>query len=232
MEDKNIIYFYKDWFYLTEDLDIMQKGYVWDWLVNYINDLHPAFPSDVSSKAVCVVLKGILKRDLAKWLATSKRRSEAGKKGMAVRWDKEEITENNNDNKNNNVINDITKIANDNKNNKHNYKDIDIDMDKDIDKVIEKDIDISTEEKNIKKENDSIYTLEKFLEVLEQFYGRQIPPKYCDIATKLYEEFGYDDSMREIAIQNEMGFKAIETAYNSLKRNDGSSWLKQIKREL
>ena len=102
----------------------------------------------------------------------------------------------------------------------------------DIEKDIEREKDIDIEEKNIKKENDNIYSLKKFLEVLEEYFGGIIPPKYCDIATKLYEEFGYDDSMREIAIQNEMGFKAIETAYNSLKRNDGSSWLKQIKREL
>ena len=109
---------------------------------------------------------------------------------------------------------------------------VNLTLEKEIEKDIELDIDIEKEKNIIKKENDSIYTLEKFLEVLEQFYGRQIPPKYCDIATKLYEEFGYDDSMREIAIQNEMGFKAIESAYKSLKFNEGSAWLKQKKREL
>ena len=82
MKNKNIIYFYRDWIYLTEELSTIQKGYVWDWFTRYINDLEPSFPTDEASKGVCIVLKGILKRDLAKWNAEFTRRSEAGKKGM------------------------------------------------------------------------------------------------------------------------------------------------------
>ena len=52
-----------------------------------------------------------LDRDRDKWEGTKNKRSEAGKKGMANRWNNknnEVITE---DNKNNNVINDITRIT-------------------------------------------------------------------------------------------------------------------------
>lgn len=55
-----------------------------------------------------------LDRDRDKWEGTKNKRSEAGKKGMANRWNNknnEVITE---DNKNNNIINDITRY---NKNN-------------------------------------------------------------------------------------------------------------------
>ena len=59
-------------------------------------------------------IKAQLDRDRDKWEGTKNKRSEAGKKGMANRWNNknnEVITE---DNKNNNVINDITRY---NKNN-------------------------------------------------------------------------------------------------------------------
>lgn len=59
-------------------------------------------------------IKAQLDRDRDKWEGTKNKRSEAGKKGMANRWNNknnEVITE---DNKNNNVIDDITRY---NKNN-------------------------------------------------------------------------------------------------------------------
>lgn len=58
-------------------------------------------------------IKAQLDRDREKWNDEKTKRSHAGKKGMAKRWQKDnkEVT---NDNKNNNVINVIT---NDNKNN-------------------------------------------------------------------------------------------------------------------
>jgi tRNA-dihydrouridine synthase len=59
-------------------------------------------------------IKAQLDRDREKWEDKKNKRSEAGKKGMANRWNNKNnnvITE---DNKNNNVINDITR---DNKNN-------------------------------------------------------------------------------------------------------------------
>ena len=54
-------------------------------------------------------IKAQLDRDRDKWEGTKNKRSKAGKKGMANRWNNknnEVITE---DNKNNNVINDITR---------------------------------------------------------------------------------------------------------------------------
>ena len=220
MKNKNIIYFYRDWIYLTEELSTIQKGYVWDWFTRYINDLEPSFPTDEASKGVCIVLKGILKRDLAKWNAESTRRSEAGKKGMEKRWQQsEEIT---NDNKNNNVINvipSITQITSDNKNNNVN----DIDIVKDIDIDIKKE-----EEKNI-------YTLTKFLEELQMLLGYAITGKNGDVACKLYEEYGYKTAMYEIKKnidkKSPIGY-TYQVLLNQKPQADesGSEWLDNLKK--
>ena len=59
---------------------------------------------------VITPIKVALDKNDEKWKEAKRKRSEAGKKGMASRWNNQEnnIT---NDNKNNNVINDITKIT-------------------------------------------------------------------------------------------------------------------------
>lgn len=57
-------------------------------------------------------IKAQLDRDREKWNKKRQKRSEAGKRGMAKRWQKEEQEDNNvitEDNKDNNVINDITR---------------------------------------------------------------------------------------------------------------------------
>ena len=51
-------------------------------------------------------IKTQLDRDREKWKEEKQKRSEAGKRGMAKRWNNNTITE---DNKNNNVKNDITR---------------------------------------------------------------------------------------------------------------------------
>ena len=109
-EGKKSFIAYCEWYELIDDLEDDEAGKVCKWLFRYVNDKQPDFPSEKHLKVICKVMKSQLKTDLVKWEDERLKRSEAGKKGMAVRWQKDNnvIT---NDNKNNSVINDITKIT-------------------------------------------------------------------------------------------------------------------------
>ena len=100
---------------------------------------------------VGIVFSGIeaqLKRDKEKYEQTCKKRAEAGKRGMAIRWGKtEDITDDNNG------YQTITKITDiDKDNDKEKEKDSDIEKDNDNDKEIDNDNDKEKDKDNDKEQ--------------------------------------------------------------------------------
>ena len=69
---------------------------------------------------------------------------------------------------------------------------LDIEKEKDIE------IDIDKEKNILKKEKDEINTLQKFLEEIEMMMGRTITGKNCDLACKMFEDYGYEKSINAI----------------------------------
>jgi len=120
MEGKKSFIVYTSWYDFLEDLSNEQKGMWLDWMMRYTNDewdnKEIVYPTDPMVKMACKMVKDTLKRDLDSWKEQKAKRSEAGKKGMAIRWHSNDIA---NDNttitKDNSVINannkDITKIT-------------------------------------------------------------------------------------------------------------------------
>jgi len=106
-ENKKSVLLYCDIIHTVEQLDDSDAGLLFKHYLRYINDQNPEPPS----KLVQIVFEPIkqnLKRDLLKWESTISQRSDAGKKGMAKRWNNTVITPITNDNT---VITPITKIT-------------------------------------------------------------------------------------------------------------------------
>lgn len=158
MEGKNIIYFYRDWWDFLEDLDMQQRGEWITYVMQYVNDLSPVLPNDKQVMSICKITRNQLKRDLEDWKKSIEKKSEAGKKGMASRWGKEIIT-----NDNNVITSDNNVITTNN--------DKDIVKDKEKDKVIDKDKDIDKDISNIDacvcEEELHIETLKQLQEMIE-----------------------------------------------------------------
>ena len=117
-DNKKSFLLYCDLLHTVKKLNDEQAGKLFKHVLEYVNDLNPE-TEDIITDLCFEPIKQSLKRDLRKYESTCKKRSDAGKKGMAKRWGK--------DNKDNKCYKPITNIT-----------DIDIDIDKDNDK--EKDI--------------------------------------------------------------------------------------------
>ncbi len=115
-DNKKSFLLYCDLLHTVKKLNDEQAGKLFKHVLEYVNDLNPE-TEDIITDLCFEPIKQSLKRDLRKYESTCKKRSEAGKKGMAKRWSK--------DNKDNKCYKPITNIT-------------DIDSDKDNDK--EKDI--------------------------------------------------------------------------------------------
>ena len=96
-ENKKAVLLYCDIIHTVEELSDEEAGRLFKHYLRYINDKNPVAP-DKLTRLMFEPIKQHLKRDLQKWEEKREARSEAGKKGMAKRWD-------------NNVINPITKIT-------------------------------------------------------------------------------------------------------------------------
>lgn len=101
-ENKKSVLLYCDIIHTVEQLDDADAGLLFKHYLRYINDQNPEPPSKLI-KIVFEPIKQNLKRDLKTWKLKIKKRSDAGKKGMASRWDN--ITNDNN------VIKPITNIT-------------------------------------------------------------------------------------------------------------------------
>ena len=187
-EGKVRFYVYTEWKQILDDFNTEQKALWLDWLFDYVNDNNPLFPDDPLVKMFCKITKTQLKKDLQSWEDERQKRSEAGKKGMAVRWNNNDNTDNNvitNDNKNNNVINAITNITDKNR----------------LDKTrIDKNrLDIDTHTNAcVREEEENIEALQNFLTEIETMLNKVITGKNCDIACKMYEKYGKDKTLYEI----------------------------------
>ena len=116
---KKTIVIYSDWIATFEKLTDEEAGKLIKHLLRYVNDQNPE--ADRMTELLFAQMQQTLKRDLKKWEEIKQQRSEAGKKGMAKRWEK--ITNDNktlqdltnitvNDNVNVNVINNMPKRIN------------------------------------------------------------------------------------------------------------------------
>ena len=107
--NKKSVLLYCDLIHTVEKLSNEQAGELFKHYLRYINDLDPKTDNQLID-LVFEPIKQNLKRDLKKWRDETNKRSEAGKKGMAKRWNKDKsvksvIT------KDKSVINGITKIT-------------------------------------------------------------------------------------------------------------------------
>lgn len=107
---------------------------------------------------------------------------------------------------------------------------LDIEKEKDIE------IDIDKEKNILKKENEDIETLQKFLEQIEMMMGRTITGKNCDIVCKMYEKYGSEKTLYEIKNNLDKQYP-IMYAYKVLEntpkpQSSGSEWWDKTKREL
>ena len=86
-KDKKSFLLYTDLIHTFEHLTDEQKGKVFYWVLQYVNDLEP-MPLDGLLQAVVEPIKRQLKRDLKAYENKTQKRSEAGKKGAQARWQK------------------------------------------------------------------------------------------------------------------------------------------------
>ena len=84
-ENKKSFVAYADWKYTFDELSNEKAGELIKHIFAYVNDENPV-SEDMLINAVFANIKHTLKRDLKRYEKTCKKRSEAGKKGMAKRW--------------------------------------------------------------------------------------------------------------------------------------------------
>ena len=103
-ENKNSFVLYKDQRDVFDALSDEDAGKLIKHIFSYISDENPEAPSEMLGM-LFIQIRSALKRDLKKWEDKKIKKSEAGKKGMATRWAKQNITDDNG------VINDITDVT-------------------------------------------------------------------------------------------------------------------------
>jgi len=111
-ENKKSFVLYCDLIHTIDKLPDEVAGKLFKLIIDYVNDKNPD-PKDMLLSVAFGPIKRQLKRDLKDWEHKKQKRSEAGKKGMQSRWNKNKsITKDNNVITNDNgVINDIAKIT-------------------------------------------------------------------------------------------------------------------------
>ena len=91
-DNKKSFLLYCDLIHTVQKLSDEQAGKLFKHVLEYVNDLNPT-TEDLLTEVCFEPIKQNLKRDLRKYEEIRKKKSEAGKKGMAKRWAKD-----NNDN--------------------------------------------------------------------------------------------------------------------------------------
>lgn len=149
-DDKKSFVAYLSWFDALEEYSDAEVGQLMRALARYAKTgEEPAF-SDRGMRGNWKFMCSDVKRASEKWDETRKKRSNAGKRGMAKRWGKpDDITKITNDN---NVNDDITKIT--------------VDVDVDVDGDVDGDVDV------VKRDNTAAVDME--LSKIVQHYQRAI----------------------------------------------------------
>ena len=101
-DNKKSFLLYCDLIHTVQKLSDEQAGKLFKHVLEYVNDLNPT-TEDLLTEVCFEPIKQSLKRDLQKYEQIRKKKSEAGKKGMAKRWNK--------DNNDNRCYKPITKIT-------------------------------------------------------------------------------------------------------------------------
>lgn len=151
-DDKKSFVAYLSWFDALEEYSDAEVGQLMRALARYAKTGEEPEFSDRGMRGNWKFMCSDVKRASEKWDETRKKRSNAGKRGMAKRWGKpDDITKITNDN---NVNDDITKIT----------VDVDVDVNGDVD--VDGDVDV------VKRDNTAAVDME--LSKIVQHYQRAI----------------------------------------------------------
>lgn len=149
-DDKKSFVAYLSWFDALEEYSDAEVGQLMRALARYAKTGEEPEFSDRGMRGNWKFMRSDVKRASDKWDETRKKRSSAGKRGMAKRWGKpDDITKITNDN---NVNDDITKIT------------VDVDVNGDVD--VDGDVDV------VKRDNTAAVDME--LSKIVQHYQRAI----------------------------------------------------------
>lgn len=149
-DDKKSFVAYLSWFDALEEYSDAEVGRLMRALARYAKTGEEPEFSDRGMRGNWKFMCSDVKRASEKWDETRKKRSNAGKRGMAKRWGKpDDITKITNDN---NVNDDITKIT--------------VDVDVDVDGDVDGDVDV------VKRDNTAAVDME--LSKIVQHYQRAI----------------------------------------------------------
>lgn len=197
-DDKKSFVAYLSWFDALEEYSDAEVGQLMRALARYAKTGEEPEFSDRGMRGNWKFMCSDVKRASEKWDETRKKRSNAGKRGMAKRWGKpDDITKITNDN---NVNDDITKIT------------VDVDVNGDVD--VDGDVDV------VKRDNTAAVDME--LSKIVQHYQRAIgdfPRSALEKLQKLRQE--YSTEMILLAID-----KAAEAGKRSWNYINGilSGW--------
>lgn len=151
-DDKKSFVAYLSWFDALEEYSDAEVGQLMRALARYAKTGEEPEFLDRGMRGNWKFMCSDVKRASEKWDETRKKRSNAGKRGMAKRWGKpEDITKITNDN---NVNDDITKIT------------VDVDVNGDVDVDVDGDVDV------VKRDNTAAVDME--LSKIVQHYQRAI----------------------------------------------------------
>lgn len=197
-DDKKSFVAYLSWFDALEEYSDAEVGQLMRALARYAKTGEEPEFSDRGMRGNWKFMCSDVKRASEKWDETRKKRSNAGKRGMAKRWGKpDDITKITNDN---NVNDDITKIT--------------VDVDGDVDVDVDGDVDV------VKRDNTAAVDME--LSKIVQHYQRAIgdfPRSALEKLQKWRQE--YSTEMISLAID-----KAAEAGKRSWNYINGilSGW--------
>lgn len=153
-DDKKSFVAYLSWFDALEEYSDAEVGQLMRALARYAKTGEEPEFLDRGMRGNWKFMRSDVKRASEKWDETRKKRSNAGKRGMAKRWGKpDDITKITNDN---NVNDDITKIT----------VDVDVDVNGDVNGDVDGDVDV------VKRDNTAAVDME--LSKIVQHYQRAI----------------------------------------------------------
>lgn len=183
-DDKKSFVAYLSWFDALEEYSDAEVGQLMRALARYAKTGEEPEFSDRGMRGNWKFMCSDVKRASEKWDETRKKRSNAGKRGMAKRWGKpDDITKITNDN---NVNDDITKIT------------VDVDVNGDVD--VDGDVDV------VKRDNTAAVDME--LSKIVQHYQRAIgdfPRSALEKLQKLRQEYSTEMILLAIDKASEAG---------------------------
>ena len=193
-DDKKSFVAYLSWFDALEEYSDAEVGQLMRALARYAKTGEKPEFSDRGMRVNWKFMCSDVKRASEKWDETRKKRSNAGKRGMAKRWGKsEDITKITNDN---NANDDITKIT----------VDVDVDGDVDVDVDGDVDVDVDGDVDVVKRDNTAAVDVElsKIVQHYQQAVG-DFPRSALDKLQKWRQEYSTEMILLAIDKSTEAG---------------------------